>query len=95
MPLGQNLAMNYAGTNVRDLDLATTALTMTIIKLVTVAAKAWLSPGAVDMKGLSMITSVSPSLSTFYQGVSSKQLTNQSNTTYFYWNILTRLSSIQ
>ena len=95
MPLGQNLAMNYAGTNVRDLDLATTALTMTLIKLVTVAAKAWLSPGAVDMKGLSMITSVSPSLSTFYQGVSSKQLTNQSNTTYFYWNILTRLSSIQ
>ena len=50
MPLGQNLAMNCAWTNVRDLDLATTALTMTFIKLVTVAAKAWLSRGAVDMK---------------------------------------------
>ena len=70
--------MNCAMTNVRDLDLATTALTMTLIKLVTVAAKAWLSPGAVDMKGLSMITSVSPSLSTFHQGVSSKELKNSS-----------------
>ena len=78
MLLGQNLAMNYAWTNVRDLDLATIALTMTIIKLVTVAAKAWLSLGAVDMKGLSMITSVSTSLSILLQGVSSKELKNSS-----------------
>ena len=76
--MGQNLAMNCAGTNVRELDLATTALTMTILKLVTVAAKAWLSLGAVDMKGLSMITSVSTSLSILLQGVSSKELKNSS-----------------
>ena len=78
IPLGQNLAMNCAWTNVRELDLATTALTMTILKLVTVAAKAWLSLGAVDMKGLSMITSVSTSLSILLQGVSSKELKNSS-----------------
>ena len=78
MLLGQNLAKSCAWTNVRDLDLATIALTMTIIKLVTVAAKAWLSLGAVDMKGLSMITSVSTSLSILLQGVSSKELKNSS-----------------
>ena len=70
MPLGQNLAMNCAGTNVRELDLVTIALTMTNIKLVTVAAKAWLSQDAVDMKDLSKITSVSPSPGIFLLGVS-------------------------
>ena len=70
MLLGQNLAKSCAWTNVRDLDLATIALTMTMERLVTAAAKAWLSQDAVDMKDLSKITSVSPSPGIFLLGVS-------------------------